>query len=560
MREKKNDLSLMSERGFCKTVAAVFILISVVTFAVFYPALDNSLLAWDDSGYIIENQHIKSFSIEMLRWAFGQFYLNYWAPLTWVSLAFDYAIWGADPFGYHLTNNVLHALNAGVFFLLCFELLTLRSSASRVEKTPALSFSRNQIVFCSTFAAALFAIHPLRVESVAWAAERKDVLSFFFGVPAAIAYLRYIHATVNSSGDMKTFWLSPYYWLSLILFFLSLLSKSLVITLPLVLLIIDWLLLRRIDKRTLVAVLLEKIPYFFLAGGAALLTMKAQELAIRSFAELSLITRVLVAFKSVAAYLMLTVCPFVLSPFYVHPMNIVSVSFEYILAILLFIFITIGCLLLLKRSTIFVSAWLVYLITLLPFLGLTQVGPQAMAGRFTYLSGLPLALLFALGITAVFVKYSGSLSARLLLIIGVILIIAVNAYLTVREISFWKDDITLWTRVIELQPHHSGRAYYQRSDAYLAAGNYQKALQDINEALAIAIQKNYRSLHEIYGTRAVVFTRMGNYNAAIADYSDALKTADFMEQSKLLRKRGEVYRLSGNFAMAAEDLRRAAGQ
>ena len=538
--------------GLLFSARGAFLAVFMVSFLLFLPALKNSLLDWDDAGYILENTHIHSLSIDTIRWAFGDFYLNYWAPLTWLSLALDYSLWGVNPVGYHLVNNTLHAFSAGIFFLICRELLQSYRADLSGDPSSAL-YSERSVLFCALLAAVIFAIHPLRVESVAWATERKDALSLFFGLPAALFYLR--HARVVEPGQNSRWSLSGFYLLSLVFFALSLLSKSLVITLPAVLLVLDWFPLRRWKSVGIPALLLEKIPFFLLAGAVATITMKAQVNAIASFDQINLFTRILNAFKSIAAYMQLTVWPFGLSPFYVHPYSIPAMTFEYIVAILLFVAITFLCLLMLKRLPIFMAIWLIYLITLLPFLGFTQVGAQAMAGRFTYLAGLPLALLFSLGITSVYARLSGSRPATTALGVVVVLLLSVYGFLTVREISFWKDDVTLWSRVIDLNPHSSGRAYFQRSNAYRIRRDYQSSLLDINEAFAIAVQKKYNAMHDLYGARAGILSAMGNFSGAIEDYTKALVTATDVTRSMILSERGTLYKKMGKDELADEDFR-----
>jgi len=513
-----------------------FWFVSIAVFICFAPDLNNNLLNWDDAGYILDNSRIHTVSFETVRWAFSEFYLNYWAPLTWLSLAVDYAIWGTNPVGYHLVNNALHALSAGTAMLICHTLFSAYRDVSAHDRPLKLSVETSLV--CSVVTALFFAIHPLRVESVAWATERKDVLSLFFGLPAVLFYLRHVQATGSHLPRVRTASLN--YWLSLFFFTLSLLSKSLMITVPVVLLVLDWFPLKRFKSATVLAVILEKIPFFVLSGCAALLTMKAQAKAIASSAHIDLFTRTLNAFKSVMAYLKLTVWPFELSPFYVHPVAIQSVTLAYALPVALVMAITLWCAVSLKRQPIYMAVWLTYLITLFPFLGFTQVGAQAMAGRFTYFSGFPLAVLFGVGVMAMYCKVEGARPKVAVLGAAVALILCVSAYVTVREISFWKDDVTLWTRVIALSPN-TGRAYFQRGHAYWVMRDFSRALPDIDTALVIAEQKKYDAMHDIYLLRARVLFGMGEPARAIDDYTRALRTATGETRTIILYERGLAY-------------------
>lgn len=537
-----------------------FVIVVVLTFLCFLHDLKNELLDWDDAGYILENTHIQSLSVETFRWAFSEFYLNYWAPLTWISLALDYALWGKNPIGYHLTNNIIHATNAGFFFLLCRELLKPRQSDAVPGMQPASGYSDRIILVCSMLASIFFATHPLRVESVAWATERKDVLALFFGLPAALFYLWHVRATTDCRlADLyqsnKYGMTSRNYLLSLTFFALSLLCKSLLITLPVVLPVLDWFPLNRFKSKDINTILLEKIPFFLLSGVVSVLTMKAQVKAITPFDQIDLITRILNAFKSIIAYLKLTIWPFDVSPFYVHPLNIPNATPEYIIAVVFFIVITLSCVLLIKQLPIFMAVWLIYLITLLPFLGFTQVGAQAMAGRFTYFAGLPLAILMAVGVITIYQKNAGSRLKIIVLSTSVTMILLGSVFLTVRDISFWKDDVTLWTRVIDLAPHTSGRAYFQRSNAYRIKGDFHRSLIDINEAITIAARKNYNAMHELYRVRAGILLDMGDTNSAVDNYTKALESATAGSRAMILYERGVLYQKIGRIDLAAEDLR-----
>jgi tetratricopeptide (TPR) repeat protein len=510
-----------------------FWLVCVTVFICFLPDLRNDLLDWDDSGYIVENTHIYSLSFATVKWAFTSFYLNYWAPLTWLSLAVDHAIWGNNPLGYHLVNIVLHSLNAGIFFLISLALLSVYEKSTN-DRLPALS--PYHVMYCSLLASLFFGVHPLRVESVAWATERKDVLALAFGLFAILFYLRYAALPAGRRC------MSCDYWLSLVFFFLSLCCKSLMISLPVVLLVLDWFPLGRSRSLALPRILLEKLPYFLLSCGAAMLTVMAQLQAIE---PINGYTRMLNGFRSIVAYLWLTVWPFGVSPFYVHPSSIQGLPLEYAFSISLFLVITFICFLLLKRRPVFMAVWLIYLVCLLPFLGFTQqVGAQAMAGRFTYLAGLPLALLLAVGTRTLYLRCSFMNHAVIVLGMVVVFILLANAFLTVREINFWKDDVTLWTRVIEQSPN-TGRAYFQRSNAYRLKRDYPKSLADITHAISIAKNKRYGSMHELYWARAVIYAALGEYNHAIADYSRALETATATSRSMILFEMQMVYQKSG---------------
>ena len=550
-----------SQRGrFLLSPWSAFCLVVVLTIICFIPDLRNGFLDWDDYGYILENTQIRSFSAETIRWSFLEFYCNYWAPLTWLSLAVDYAFWGLNPVGYHLTNNLLHALNSGMFFFISFQTLHQYVANRRTEQSSPTFLTPANILYCALVAALMFALHPLRVESVAWITERKDVLSMFFGLLAVLAYLRHVR-TARMDADRPfpgpLFLSSASYWLMLACYILSLCSKAMFITLPVVLLVLDWFPLRRISRDRLNEILVEKIPLLMLAGLASVITAQAMAVTSKSLAEINLVTRVAIAFKSLMAYLWMLVWPVSISPAYLHPGNVSYISFEFIASFLLVLTITAICMVWAQRRPVFLAAWLLFLIMLLPVLGFTQNGPQAMAARFTYLPGMPAALVAALGITALKDRFSSLPRAVVLVHAGVATLLVWYSIISVRDIGFWKDDVTLWSRVIELQQSQKiGKPYFQRALAHSARGDYPKALDDINVAFSIAESKKYRGLHELHAARARILKGLGDRDAAIAEYGKAIESAVppipqyyLIERDELLTlqgKRGQTHGETGN--------------
>lgn len=519
-----------------------FCIIWLLVFICFLPALNNSLLDWDDAAYVVDNVQVHSLNAATVKWAFGTFYLNYWAPLTMLSLALDYAIWGLNPLGYHLTNNILHSFCAAFSFLVCLELILAHDKSSR--ENGQVGITDSYALICAGLAALFFALHPLRVESVAWVTERKDVLSLFFGLPALLLYLRYARAEASAGKG--------YYMFSLLFFTLSLCSKPLLITLPLILMVLDWYPLNRLQSAGATSrIAREKIPYFLLSCGTALLTMGAH----KAFDPVDTYTRVLNAFKSVVYYLWLTVWPISVSPFYVHPNAIHGLPTVYALSIVLIGIITLCCVKFIQRQPVLLAVWLIYLLALAPFLCITkQIGPQAMAGRFTYLAGLPLAMLCSLGGCWCYCRSAKVRTAKVALAAGLFALLSTNVMLTLRDITFWKDDVTLWSRVIELYPD-TGRAYFQRGYARSIKGDYPLALADMERAIAIASGKGYRFMEELYLERARIYAKSGEFALAIADFTRALETASGSNRGLILYERGTTYQKAGMSDLAEADAR-----
>lgn len=537
--------------------SGVFAVISILTFLCFSPDLKNDLLHWDDFGYIVNNPYIQNLSIETVRWAFSSFYCNYWAPLTWISLAFDYALWGLNPFGYHLTNNILHALNTGMFFYLSLELFSNHFSHRHMQNSALHNHSKQFSLWCSALAALIFALHPLRVESVVWAAERKDVLSLFFGIPAVYAYLihtRSFQPVYNLVRNVSCFFLSsPYYWFAFLFFCLSILSKPMLITLPAVLLILDWYPLKRLCRVSFISIMLEKILFIIASGVVGYISFNSQKPQMLSLKESGIFSRILIAFKSVASYIWFTVWPVDISPFYVYPLNMSLTTNDYIISAVVVITVTAISIIYIKSYPIFICLWSLYLIMLYPVLGFNQVGPQAMAARFTYSPSLPISFFIALLLSSAIIKYKHSKLMLTALSSFICCLLFFYCFVTLHHIPFWKNDVTLWSRTIDLDPSGSGRAYFQRSHAYIEKGEYLLALTDINMALDIAIRKKYRALHEIYPSRAQILTRLGNYSGAIADYNRALTSASDRDRGMIFMARGALFQLIGETRQAEDD-------
>ena len=518
-------------------------MVVITVFICFLPDLKNELLIWDDSGYVTDNVQIRSFSFATVSWAFTTFYCNYWAPLTWVSYMIDYAIWGLNPAGYHLTNNILHAVNAGLVMLVVKELLQ-RYRATAHHST--LLNDRN-ILYGSVIAALFFGVHPLRVESVAWAAERKDVLSFFFAMPAVLAYVAY---TREEAGRFAT---SRNYWVAMLFYSLSLCSKAMFVTLPFVLLLFDWFPLQRFQKVSFRQLIIEKLPMLVLAVGVSVLTSLSQTAEMISLDNSSMLSRILNAFKSFMMYFWLTLMPFDISPFYLHQGNITEIGIEYVIAVIFFVAVTGISLFVMKRYPVVLTAWLFYLITLVPVIGISAVGPTAMAARFSYLPGLSLAILFALAVLWCRERTKGGKVAQALLFAVVGFVMVTFCLVTVKHIGFWKDDVALWTRAIDLKPNFSGRMYFQRGAGYAMKGDHKKALLDYSRAAEIAVAKGYRAMHTIYVERARSYREIGDFTSAIDDYTRCLESDTSQQRSIYLLERGNIYKLLGNIELANKD-------
>jgi hypothetical protein len=368
------------------------IAVSLITFAVFLACLSNEFLSWDDGTYVFNNPNIRSFNLTFLRWAFSAFYASNWHPLTWISHALDYAAWGLNSWGHHLTNIVLHAVNTFILIFLVIRLLE-RAQGSTIRSDPSLILNQQAITITGVVTGLLFGLHPLHVESVTWVAERKDLIYALFYLLSVTMYVRYEEGgTIEKLPEISTLRLFNIRHLpSLCFFMLALLGKPMAVTLPVVLLILDWYPLKKIlSLKTFGIALCEKLPFIALSIVSSILTILAQKsgMAFQLMNIVPLPTRLFVAAKSLMLYLWKVIFPFHLVPFYPYPEKLSPDLAQYLLVFIPLIAITIICVALARKQKLWLSVWVYYVITLLPVLGIVQVGRQAMADRYMYLPSL----------------------------------------------------------------------------------------------------------------------------------------------------------------------------
>ncbi len=435
--------------------------VSLITFIVYLSSLHNEFVSWDDNHYVYENPHIHSLNADFFRWAFSEFYAGNWHPLTWVSHALDYAVWGLNPLGHHLTNNILHAVNTFVVVILATTLL--EAWKRKAEKSgQKIFFNAQAILIAGGITGLLFGLHPVHVESVAWVSERKDLLCALFYLLAIVQYAKYanIGGAETIQENSKTRFLNKYYLLVLAFFVLALLSKPMAVSLPAVLLILDWYPFQRIRSiKSFMSAFVEKMPLIVLSIISSILTVLAQKAggAIQSTEIIPFSSRVSVAAESLLGYLLKMALPVNMVPFYPYPENVSPFSAGYLLSIVLVLGITATCIVMSKRQKLWLSVWGYYVITLVPVLGIVQVGSQSMADRYTYLPSLgPFLLAGLLSAWCIEKTNIRRKQAQIVKLIGGIAAILVSvclSFITFRQVAIWKDSVTLWTYVIEKEPN-----------------------------------------------------------------------------------------------------------
>jgi protein O-mannosyl-transferase len=519
--------------------------VALATFLVYLPALQNELIVNRDDGvYIIYNTHIRSLDMTFFKWAFTDFYESYLHPLTWISHAVDYAIWGLNPLGHHLTNIILHAVNTFAVVFLIIRLLEVWQTRTM---QPSSFLTERTILLTAGVTGLLFGIHPLHVESVAWVSERKDLLCALFYLLSIIAYTKYAggrelearsqKAEVRSKTEEGRSHQSTsdnrqsarYYILTLVFFVLALMSKPMAVTLPVVLLILDWYPFNRIQSfRALRAVVVEKLPLIALSLIASMLAVLAQKsvgaMILSEVVPLS--TRLLVAAKALVVYLWKMIWPLDLSPYYSYPKNMSLLSVEAASAIALVIGITAACAAIPGKRKLLLSVWGYYIVTLMPVLGIIQVGEQSMADRYTYLPSLGPFLVIGLCVT----WFSGKANspARGVLIVKLVstalafFIILSLSFLTFKQIAVWKNDLAFWNSVIAKESDKILVFYYYRGQAFASRGQYQKAIEDYDTVIAL----NYKKYSKVYITRGLTYQQIGQVEPAISDFKEACDLGD----------------------------------
>ncbi len=544
--------------------------VSLVTFAVYLFSLRNDFLDWDDDLNVVNNLHIRSFDADFFKWAFFNISgVDYWRPLSHISHAMDYAIWGLDPLGHHLTNNVLHAINTFLVVLLVVKLLASWQAGKLTSSQDSSARGGHFILLAAGVTGLLFGLHPINVESVAWVSERKNLLYAFFYLAGLLTYLSYADAiTPSSPAYLKTGWRSRgRYCLTLLFFTLALMSKPMAVTFPVVLLILDWHPLERYQSFSKFRfVLIEKVPFIVLSLFSSVLTTLAQKSvnAVATLEELPFSVRILVAVKSLVAYLWKILMPWELLPLYPYPNpgDVAFLSAEYFFPTVLVIVVTVICILVAKSQRLWFAVWCFYVLSLMPVLGIVQVGSQAMADRYAYLPSIGTFLLAGLAVAWVLTVAYG-LGKRQALTINVLctailfLVLVAMSYLTIKQIGIWRNNIDLWTYVIERAPSSGTLAYYKRGKAYDAIGQFEKALTDYNKVIAV---EPFRA--DAYYTRGILFDKMGNFIAAIQDYSQAITLNQYGASSDIGRERyflfrGVTYMKLNQYEPAVADLKRA---
>jgi len=502
--------------------------LAILTVIAFWPLKDCGFISMDDPAYVYQNAYVQSglnwnsisqaFSSELAELS------GHWCPVIWLSFMLDYQIFGLNPHGYHLVNLLFHVLNTILLFLIFH----------RMTKT----------LWPSAFVAALFAIHPLHVESVAWITERKDVLSTFFWMLTMGAYGYY----VEHPGFRR-------YFIVLLFFVLGLIAKPMLVTLPFVLLLLDYWPLQRFGeikpadpeyKWSLIYLLLwEKVPLFVLALLSSIVTYAAGQKGggVHS-EEIPLIVRVGNAFISYIAYIGKMIWPSNLAFFYPHAL--VFLTWQVLGSALLLIAITTAVFWIIKKSPYLAIGWLWYIGTLVPVIGLVQVGGQAMADRYSYIPLIGLFIMVAWGFPSL-IKNS-EIKKRFLFPAG-ISVLAIMAVLTWQQCSNWKNTITLYKHTLQVTKNNF-MIHNSLGWNLFAEGKIEEAIDHYNKALQIT-PNNLTS----YDRRGMAYATLGQYQRAIEDFTEAIRLQPKFAQA--YNNRASVRIMQGNDSLCCSDAQKA---
>lgn len=499
--------------------------VALITLVAFLPVLHDGFVAWDDDKNFVDNPLYRGLGPAQLHWMWTTFHMGHYVPLSWMTLGLDYELWGMNPSGYHLTNLLLHTASAVVVYFVARRLMAEVLVGRGARLTAA-------------FAALLFAVHPLRVESVAWVTERRDVLSGLFYFSSILAYLRWRDASSNRR----------WYVAALALFAAALLSKATSMTLPAVLLIIDVYPLRRIGgavgwwSAAARRVYAELAPFAVLAAGTAALSI----VALHPPAQLDFSQKLAVSAYSLLFYVWKTIAPTGLSPLYEMPQHVDATAARYVAGSVFTVALVAAAWLTRRRWPGASACVAAFVVVTMPMLGVVQNGPQISADRYTYLAAPALAMLAAGALWSA-VRF---LSPQLVATGGSIIVLALSS-LTWSQSTVWRDSKTLWSRVLDVDS--------TSSIAQSAMANVLYRENDVDAGIehsrrAIEIAPGYA---EAYNGLGVGLARQGKDTDAIAQYEKALELKPVFDDAEnnlgiVLARQGDVTAAIQHYERALE--------
>lgn len=449
----------------------------------FAPSLRNDFVDWDDRVNFIQNPYYRGLGWEQLKWIWTNHLMARYVPVTWMTFGVDYVLWGMDPFGYHLTNILFHAANAVLFYFGALALLKLAIPNNARIPVGAL------------FATLVFALHPLRVESVAWVTERRDLVCGLFYLLTIVAYLR------------------KHYWSSLGACALAILSKEIAVTLPLILLVLDFYPLRQLSIRAV----LEKIPFFTLSAAAsvfAVYTGRQEGMAASPWVQ-GWLTRLAICVYNLAFYLWKSVIPVHLSPFYAltrHRVDPHDLPFQLSLGFV--VLVTAAAILFRRRYPALLAVWLAYIAALLPVLGVLNTFKQIVADRYSYFGCMSWSVLAGGCFLSIFIFSEKFRFGRTLVVVMASVGLVCLTSLSWKQIGVWRNAESLWTHTAAVEPsflslNGMGLVLAERGDTAGSIGYFRQS---------IALDNEYELAH---ANLATALLSLGNWDEAGREFEAA---------------------------------------
>ena len=549
----ENPVNEKTKTGTRGRKLLIEIALAAAVWAVFAQVYRFDFVSFDDTAYVLNNPHLRhGLSWEGIRWAFGTTSCEFWHPLTWLSFLLDFELFGLHPGGYHLTNVVWHLLATLLLF--------------------ALFCRMTGCLWRSAFVAAFFALHPLHVESVAWVSERKDVLSAFFWMLTLYLYVYY-----TEKPALKR------YLPVVFSFVCGLMSKPMVVTLPLVMILLDVWPLKRLnfDREGLLLQLKEKLPLLTLSAVFTAVTLYAQYRPAGRDLQFPLASRAANAFVSLVTYLQKTLWPTHLAAFYPFPDHIPAL--KAVAAVALIFLITASAAAAAKRLPFLFVGWFWFLICISPVAGVVPIGDFAMADRFHYLPSIGLSVILAWGLPAI-IK-NDTLAKKFLLAAAGLFLLAMGI-VSYQQTTVWKNDTRLFQHLLRVTKNNylayinlgsvldqEGKtseavacyseairimpnlvlSYNKRALAFAKLGRYQEAFDDLNKV--IRLKPDYA---DAYLSRGAIYLRLGRYAEAVGDFSEVIRLRPDDDSGYF--NRGNARIRLGQLSGALEDFNQAAAR
>ncbi|MHC4738665.1 MAG: tetratricopeptide repeat protein [Planctomycetota bacterium] len=479
-------------------IVLIYLVLILSGFIAYEPMRHNDFVGFDDDKYVTQNPLVKmGLARESVKWAFTSTYLSNWHPLTWLSHMLDCQFFGPEPFWHHLTNLLFHIANTVLLFWL------LKKMTGRI--------------WPSAFVAAAFALHPLHVESVAWVSERKDILSGLFWMLTIAAYIQYTkHHNIG------------WYLLVFLAFGLGLMAKPMIVTLPFVLLLLDYWPMQRFQLRsqselggTGISILktsrliIEKIPLFVLMLISSVITFVVQRRAMEmdTGVDISLITRISNAIVSYLAYILKIFYPTRLAVLYPHLGSSLPL-WQIIVSFLILATISAGVIYNARKRRYLLVGWLWYLGTLLPVIGLVQFGVQAMADRYTYLPSIGIFIMIAWGASEILTRWRYQ---RIGLAITAAIVLTGMLLCTRMQLRHWRNSFTLFEHTLKVTKNNF-TMHYNYGYMLSTQGRFADAVMHFDKALQINPQ-----YHDAYNNKGLALLELGEIDKAIECFNEVLK-------------------------------------